>query len=421
MGDDRHPAPGGRPVVSALEGLRVVEFCDDIGSYCGRLLADLGADVIKVEPPGGGIQRKTPPFYKDTFTPDTSIAFWVHNTSKKSVVLDLDTPADQASARQLALTADVILEDCPAGYLAARGLGYDALAAAKPALVYTSVTGFGQTGPHAHYAYTDIVGQAMGGIMTLAGEAADAPNIIYGNQANISASIHAAQGTLIAVLHAEATGEGQQVDVSAQEALSMSQETAMMTWDFQKRNRTRTGALGMIPIQLPGAGVYRAKDGWVSLFVIAPGGADFPELVSWMREKGMAADLDEEPYASLCAGLNMRTLTLITGDPSSATAIVPQLAHINEAVQAFVSGMTARECYEEGQGRRLLVGIVSTPRDLAENTQLRGRDWYSRMEFDFLNTVIEFPGPPYRLGTTPTRITRPPRLGEHTGEVLSAL
>lgn len=408
-------------MVSALEGLRVVEFCDEIGSYCGRLLADLGAEVIKVEPPGGGIQRKTPPFYKDTVTPDTSLAFWVHNTSKKSVVLDLDAPTGQATARRLALTADVVLEDYPAGYLADRGLGYASLSAAKPALVYTSVTGFGQTGPHAHYAYTDIVGQAMGGIMTLAGEATDPPNTIYGNQANVSASLHAAQGTLIAVLHAEATGEGQQVDVSAQEALSMSQETAMMTWDFQKRNRTRTGALGMLPIQLPGAGIYRARDGWVSLFVIAPGGADFPELVNWMREAGMAADLDEEPYASLCAALNMATLTLITGDPSAAEGVLPQLAQINEAVKAFVATLTARECYEQGQGRRLLVGIVSTPKDLAENTQLRGREWYSQMEFDFLNAVLEFPGPPYRLGETPTRITRPPRLGEHTTEILAAL
>jgi benzylsuccinate CoA-transferase BbsE subunit len=407
--------------VGALEGLRVVEFCDTTGAYCGRLLADLGAEVIKVEPPGGGIQRSTAPFYMDTLNPDTSIAFWVHNTSKKSVVLDLESPAGRQSARRLALTADVVLEDFPPGYLAARNLGYAALAAVKPSLVYTSVTGFGQAGPHAGYAYTDIVGQAMGGIMTLAGDAADPPHVIYGNQADVSASIHAAQGTLLAVLHAEATGEGQQVDVSAQEALSMSQETAMMTWDLQRRNRVRTGALGMIPIQLPGAGVYRASDGWVSLFVVAPGGADFPELVTWMREAGMAGDLDQEPYASLCAELNMRTLTRIMGDPGSAAAIIPQLTHINEALNAFVATMTARQCYEEGQGRRLLVGIVSTPKDLAENTQLRARDWYLKMQFDFLNATIEFPGPPYRLSESPTVITRPPRLGEHTDIILAQL
>lgn len=405
----------------SLEGLRVVEFADDIASYAGRLLADLGAECIKVEPPGGGIQRHTPPFYRDQRTPDTSIAFWVHNTSKKSVVLDLDTAEGQAQARRLALSADVVLEDYPVGYLSERGLGFEQLHAAKPALVYTSVTGFGQTGPHARWAYTDLVGQAMGGIMTLAGEPEDPPNSIYGNQANISASIHAAQGTLIAVLHAEATGEGQHVDVSAQEAVSMSQETAMQTWDLQKRNRRRTGELGMLPIQIPGAGVYQAADGWVTLFVVAPGGADFPDLVAWMRERGMQEDLDEEPYASLCQTLNMATITQYMMDVSKAQAVIPQLLHVNEVIKRFVASLPANVAYEEGQGRRLLVGIVSTPKDLAHNTQLRARDWYRKLEFDFLGSVLEFPGPPYNLGETPAVITRPPRLGEHTEAILAAL
>jgi hypothetical protein len=206
--------------------------------------------------------------------PDASLAFWVHNTSKKSIVLDLDLPNAQETARKLALGADVVLEDYPVGYLAARGLGYADLHAAKPSLVYTSVTGFGQTGPHAGWAYSDIVGQAMGGIMTLAGEAADPPNMLYGHQADVSASIQAAQGTLIAVLHAEATCQGQLVDVSAQEAVSMSQETAMQTWDFQKRNRARTGELGMLPVKIPGSGTLKVKDGYIVLFVIT--GASMP-------------------------------------------------------------------------------------------------------------------------------------------------
>ena len=405
----------------ALEGLRVVEFTDELGSYAGRLLADLGADVIKIEPPGGGQQRNTPPFYREPANPDTSITFWVHNTSKKSVVLDLDTPAGQASARKLALTADVILEDRPLGYLAERGLGYAELIILKPSLVYTSVSGFGQTGPHSTYAYTDIVGQAMGGIMTLAGELADPPNTIYGNQSDVSASLHAAQGTLFAVLHAEATGEGQFVDVSAQEALSMSQETAMQTWDLQKRNRRRTGMLGMLPVQLPATGIYETKDGWVSVLVLAPGGADFPELVRWMRESGMQGDLDEEPYASLCQSLNMGYLTRVIGDPSAAAEAMPNMMHMNELIKAFFATMAAKEAYEEGQTRRLLVGLVSTPKDLAENTQLRARGWFREIEFDFLHARLEFPGPPYGLSATPAVIGRPPRLGEHTLDVLAGL
>lgn len=406
----------------ALEGIRIVEFTDATASYAGRLLGDLGAEVIKVEPPGGGAQRHTPPFFRDTANPDASIAFWAHNTSKKSVVLDLDVPEGQQQARRLVLSADAVIEDCPPGYLAARGLGYQDLHAAKPALVYTSVTGFGQTGPHADYAYADIVGQAMAGIMTLAGDPADPPNLIYGHQSDISASIQAAQGTLLALLHAEATGQGQQVDVSAQEAQSLNQETAMQTWDLQKRNRVRTGERGMLPVALPGVGVYPCADGgFATLYVLAPGGADFPELVDWMRERGMAADLDDEPYADLCARLNMAMLTQALGNPEQLVAIAPALNHVNEVVSRFMASMSHIEAYEEGQKRRLLVGIVSTPKDLAENTQLRARNWFRELTFDDLGATLEFPGPPYRLSATPALIGRPPRLGEHTEALLGSI
>ncbi|MCL6644254.1 MAG: CoA transferase [Dehalococcoidia bacterium] len=405
----------------ALDGVRVIEFADETAAYCGRLLADLGAEVIKVEPPGGGRLRRARPFVRGhEGDPNASLAFWVHNTSKKSVVLDLETDEGRTLARKLALTADIVLEDCPVGYLAERGLGFDTLHAEKPSLVYTSVTGFGQDGPHAHWAYSDIVGQAMGGIMTLAGEPADPPNMIYGRQADISASIQAAQGTLMALLYAEATGEGQRVDVSAQEALSMAQETAMQTWDFQKRNRTRTGELGMLPIPLPATGVAKCKDGYVSLYILAPAGKDLPALVDWMREKGMQGPLDDEPYRTIVNQLNMAWLTQLMSNPAAAGDVLQHLPVITKTILDFFATMSAREAYEEGQRRQLLIGIVSTPKDIAENAQLRARDWFVRIESPIGGTV-EFPGPPYRLSETPAVISRPPRLGEHTDEILASL
>lgn len=406
----------------ALAGVRVVEFTDELGSYCGRLLADLGADVIKVEAPGGGRLRNSAPFlHGHEGNPDASLAFWVHNTSKQSVVLDLETEEGRAAARNLALSADIVIEDNPVGFLAARGLGYQDLHEAKPSLVYTSITGFGQTGSHAGWAYSDIVGQAMGGIMTLAGEPADPPNMIYGRQADVSASIQAAQGALMALLHAEATGQGQLVDVSAQEAISMSQETAMQTWDFQKKNRTRAGAQGGIPIPIPGAGTLKVKDGYIVLYIIAPAGGDLPDLVDWMREEGKAGNLDQEPYASLIGNLNMGWLTQLMSNPEDAAKYIPLLPHVNELITAFFADKTARQAYEEGQERRLLVGIVSTPQDLAENRQLRDRKWYVSLPEAPAGDPVEFPGPPYRLSETPAVISRPPRLGEHTAAVLGAL
>lgn len=404
----------------ALEGLRIIEFTDFTGAYCGRLLADLGAEVIKVEPPEGGHQRHTPPFFSKLPAPDNSIAFWVHNTSKKSVVLDLDSPSGQDAARQLILTADAVIEDNPVGWMAARGLGYEAIHAAKPSLVYVSITGFGQTGPHAGYAYTDIVGQAMGGIMTLAGEPEDPPNQLYGNQSDVSASIQAAQGAMLALLHAEATGEGQLVDVSAQESLSMSQETAMMYWDFQKLNRTRTGSSGALAIHLPGLGSYEAADGHVFLFVPAPAGAEFPALVDWMRERGMQGNLDDEPYRTLSENLNYRFLTSIAGDPARLASAMQDMQVIDEQLRQFVRTMPAVEVYEEGQNRRLLIGLVSTPADIAHNTQLRARDWFQTIDFGD-GVEVEFPGAPYRLSKTPVQISHPPRLGEHTEQVLAGL
>ena len=195
----------------------------------------------------------------------------------------------------------------------------------------------------------------------------------------------------------------------------------MQTWDLQKRNRVRTGERGMLPIQLPGAGNYHCKDGDVFCYVLAPGGADYPVLVEWMREEGKQEDLDEEPYASVVSQLNMAFLTQVLGNPEKAQAMVGQLMHINEVTARFFASMTANEAYVGGQDRRLLNGIVSTPRDLAENEQLRARQWFRQLEVDFLNASIEFPGPPYRLSETPAVISRPPRLGEHTDEILNAL
>ncbi len=398
----------------ALRGLRVVEFCDELGSYCGRLLADLGAEVIKVEPPGGGRQRQAPPFVANHEDPDWSLAFWVHNTSKRSVVLDLDDTEGQRQARELALSGDVVIEDYPVGFLASRGLGADELLGAKPSLVYTSITGFGQTGPHASYAYSDIVGQAMGGVMTLAGDPADPPNQIYGNQANVSASIHAAIGVLAALRVAEATGQGQHVDVSAQESLSMSQETAMQTWDFQRKNRVRAGGLGERGIPIPGLKLYESANGHIFSMATGGAGAGYEGLVEWMRETGQHEDLDEEPYLSLREGIGLRKLAPYIADPASAPPeLVAQLQHMSDVLGRFLKAMPGETAYVEGQKRRLLIGLVSSPRDLAQNEQLRARNWFVPLEGPGGSTV-EFPGLPYRLSETPGQIGQPPKLGQDT-------
>jgi crotonobetainyl-CoA:carnitine CoA-transferase CaiB-like acyl-CoA transferase len=195
----------------------------------------------------------------------------------------------------------------------------------------------------------------------------------------------------------------------------------MQTWNLLKRNRTRTGERGMIPVPLPALGVYEAADGFVYLGILAPAGADLPVLVAWMAERGMAEDLGDEPYASAVGQLNMGFLTQVMANPANAAGLFAHLSHIHDVIGRFIASMPAVEAYEEGQRRNLLFGLVSTPEDLARNAQLRARDWFVPLEPDGAGTRIEFPGPPYRLGVTPASLGVPPRLGQHTAEVLREL
>jgi benzylsuccinate CoA-transferase BbsE subunit len=163
------------------------------------------------------------------------------------------------------------------------------------------------------------------------------------------------------------------------------------------------------------------KDGYILLFIIAPAGGDLPDLLDWMREEGKQDDLDDEPYRTIIGNMNMGWLTQLMSNPAEAASVIQHLPHINEVIGRFFAGKTAREAYEQGQERRLLIGIVSRPQDLAENTQLRARNWYVRFPEAPAGPPVEFPGPPYRLSETPAVVARPPRLGEHTEAVLAAL
>jgi crotonobetainyl-CoA:carnitine CoA-transferase CaiB-like acyl-CoA transferase len=403
---------------AALDDIRVLDLAGEIGQYCTKLLADLGADVIKIEPSGGDPVRHLPPFFRDEEGPDTSL-YWLNlNTNKRSITLDIENPEDRTTFERLVATADVVVETFEPGYLDGLGLGYDGLTKLKPDIILTSITGFGQTGPHAKYKAPDIVGVAMGGIMWLAGDPQDPPNVPPWKQGYISASIHAAGGTLTALYHRDVTGEGQHVDVSMQESLSIAQETAMQTWDMIEALRTRNAHRGIIPIDVPGIGPYECRDGWVFGYVGSPAGATWGDLLAWMIEEGKAEDLAEEPYPDFCGGLNLRFLSTLAQDPSTIPQKMQMMAHINDVLKRFVATKTKWEMYEQAQRRRLLFGIVSTPEDLAKNPQLHHREWLTPVEHPEFGATLEYPGPPYRLSETPWAIRRrPPESGQQTREL----
>jgi crotonobetainyl-CoA:carnitine CoA-transferase CaiB-like acyl-CoA transferase len=406
----------------ALDDVRVLDLTQDLGGYCTKLLADLGADVIKIEPLAGDPARSVPPFYHDQQGLERSLYFFNLNTNKRSVVLDLESAQGRAAFERLVPTAGIIVESFPPGYLDSLGLGYETLAKLRPDLILTSVTGFGQTGPHAQFRATDLIGVAMSGVMWLAGSPEDQPNMPPCYQGYVSAGIQAAAGTMMALYHRDVTNEGQHVDVSMQEALLIAQETAMPQFNLQGSVRNRTGVRGALPINVPGMGPYEASDGWIWSYVGAPGGAFWTELQQWMIDEGKAEDLTEEPYHSIIAELNMRFLTQVVLNPESAKEKGPILQHIDEVLVRFYKSKPKWELYEQGQGRRLLIGIVSSPEDLAKNPQLNARDWFQDVRHDDLNDSLRYPGPPYRLSETPWRIRhRPPLLGEHNDEVLGEI
>ena len=407
---------------TALGDIRVLDLSGEIGGYCAKLLADLGADVIKIEPPGGDPARNVGPFYHDEQGPDKSLYFLNLNTSKRGITLNLDDPQGREVFQKLARTADIVVESFEPGYLDRLDLGYEGLRALRRDIIVTSITGFGASGPHAGYLAPDIVGVAMAGIMWLAGDPDDPPNLPYGYQGYISASIQAAAGATMALYHRDVTGEGQHVDVSMQEALLIAQETAMHTYDLNKTVRGRTGAHTGLSVTVPGLGAYEAADGWIWGYVGTPAGATWPELLKWMDEEGKAEDLTQEPYRSTIEELNMRFLTSLMLNPEAGKEKAPLLLHIDEVLKRFFASKPKRELYEQGQGRRLLIGIVSAPDDLVENAQLTARNWFQDIEHSELGETLRYPGPPYRLSETPWRIARrAPRLGEHNAEVLSEL
>ncbi len=402
---------------SALSDVRVLDLSGEMGMYCGKLLADLGADVIKIEPPGGDPARRLGPFYHDEPDAEKSLSFFYLNTSKRGITLNLESSDGRELFRRLVKTADVVLESFPPGYLDAMDLGYEGLRRIRPDIILTSITGFGQCGPYAHYKAPDIVGVAMSGVMWLAGYVDEPPNLLSGSQGYLSASIQAAAGTLMALYHRDLTGEGQQVDVSMQEAISIAQETAMQTWDMMRLIRIREGAtrLGLV---VPGVGPYECKDGWVFSYVGTPGGAPWSELLAWMIEEGAAEDLAEEPQRSLAESVNMRFITGLFQDLSTAIEKVQKLGHIDEVLRRFFAARDKWYVYEEGQRRRLLIGIVSTPKDLAENRQLAFRQYFQGVRHPELDDTLRYPGPPVRLEETPWRIRRrPPLISEHNEEI----
>jgi crotonobetainyl-CoA:carnitine CoA-transferase CaiB-like acyl-CoA transferase len=285
----------------------------------------------------------------------------------------------------------------------------------KPDIVLTSITGFGQTGPHAGWAWSDLVDVAMSGIMTMSGFIDREPYRPYPSQAYYCGGVEGAMGALFALTGRDLHGEGQWVDVSIQESLSMAQETAMQTWDFLHRARRRVGG-AETTIRL--GGLQEVADGYVFAMIgLAGAGAPVSEFVKWMDREGQAgelvssgilADLEE------VAGSGRAALR----DPALMMKMQRHLGTVMDQATGFWKGMPKQKAYAEGQGHGFLIGAANDPRDIVESEQLNERNWFQDVPHPELGKTIRFPGAPYHLTDTPARVRRrAPLVGEHNLEV----
>ena len=400
-----------------LGDIRVLDLADQKGVYCGKLLADMGADTIKIEIPGGDPMRRVGPFFHDEPHPEKSLYWFQFNTSKRGITLDLETIDGRELLKQLVKTADVVVETFPPGHLEEMGLGYSVLKEINPGLVLTSITPFGQTGPYRDFKASDLIAQAMGGLMYIAGFPEDPPHKLHGSQAYHSASVQAAVGTMMALYAREHTGRGQQVDVSMQESVLMSLETAMQHYDLRKEVRRRVASESSV---VPGMGLYQCKDGYIWSFVVAGAGAGWDVIIDWMDSEGMAGDLKDPKWEETFQLMgDFKALMALANEPQTLMERLEQFAHINEVLVAFIMSHTKREVYEAAVARRVMMVPAHTPKDLVESPQLEALGYFVDVEHPELGTNIRYPGAPcYHISDAQWRISRrAPLIGEHNYEI----
>lgn len=375
----------------ALAELRVLDLADDKASFCSKLLADMGAKVIKVEKPGGDASRWVAPFWKHTPHPEKSLSFWYNNTSKLGITLNLETEEGQQIFCRLSKRIDVIVETFPPRYLDELGLGYQALSETNPGLILVSVTGFGQSGPYREYKSCDIVASAVGGQMYVCGAPDTPPLKPYGQQPYYLASLFAASGILLALRERKHSGRGQHIDISLQEAVAASLEQVMVRYFYEGVVSKRQGnfhwnhSFYLLP----------CKDGYIALSPLM----EWQTLVEWLDSEGMAADLtaarwQEEEYR------------------------IQHIEHIIQILQRWTKTHTVTELFKLGQLMHLPWAPVASPGEILSSPQLKARDFFVSVAHPEVNACFTYPGAPYKSDRSTWNIRRrAPLIGEHNAQL----
>ena len=374
-----------------LSGIQVLDLANGKASFCSKLLADMGARVIKVEKPGGDPARWIGPFYKNTPHPEESFSFWYNNNGKEGVTLDIENPVGRPLFFRMVEKTDVLVESFPPGTLSRVGAGFEILREKNPRLIVASITGFGQDGPRKRYKSCDLVASAFGGQMHLCGFPDSRPMRPFGEQSHYAASLFAVIAILLALRKRKRSGKGENIDISAQEAVAATLDHVMAryfnTGDVPGRqgNRNWDDSFVILP----------CKDGHILISLFQ----QWETLIEWMDSDGMAGDLKEVKWRQE----EVRRASI---------------DHVIAVMKNWTQTYATRELFEKGQLLRFPWAPIQSPEDVLACPHLQARDFFIAIKDPEEDRYFRFPRSPFwfQKGLAGEKM-RAPSIGEHNTQV----
>lgn len=383
----------GQEKEGALSGYRILDLADSNGAYCTKLLADLGADVIKIERPEGDPMRGAPPFVDDVPHLEKGLYFLYRNTNKRGITLNLGTTEGKIIFKKLVKRSDILVENSPPGYIASLGLDYSVLREINSGLIMASITEFGQTGPYKDRKGSNIVDFAMSGVMITSGFPGKVPCMLPGTPAYDAASLLAAIVILVALYSRGTTGQGQYIDTSVHESSRLglypwivpNYSYAMTPGETPREIETRVGA-SVYP-------VYPCKDGYVRVIALTPWQWKALVRVLGNPEVLLLSEWEDFLYRM--------------GNAEDLYALMLE----------FTTKYTMTELFEAGHREGVPIIPIYDIAGFVDSPQTKAREFFIEVDHPVVGNAL-YPGPPYKWTETPPSIRRPaPCLGEHNEEV----
>ena len=370
-----------------LDGLRVLDLADETASFSTKLLADMGARVIKVEKPGGDASRNIGPLFKDTSRSENSIPFFYNNTNKLGITLNLEHNEGKSIFSKLVPNTDVIVETFAPGELKRMGLNFEALSSLNPKLIWASVTGFGQNGPRRNFKVSDLVASAYGGQMYVCGSPSAPPLKSFGDQSYYAASLFAATAILLALRNRAKTGTGEHLDISLQASVTATLEHVMVRYFAEgiifQRQQSLHWNEGFV--------VLPCKDGFIHVTLFQK----WETLIEWLATECMADDLADEKWL----------------DEDYRRQ---HLGHVIAVLEKWTAAHTIDEIFETAQLMRFPWAPVQSPNEVFNSPQLRARKFFIEREYIGSEKTVNTPGSPYKTSSNIEAWTHPaPLPGEH--------